>query len=98
MAEWALIESDLNNEDGEIREAGMRKLLELSEPDSSTSLEVIEALQALVLSPERSQPEQEQAAMCLGHLHNEDPLRDFCHIRSFQRPVSRSSRIWVLLD
>ncbi|GEM_PF-773869 len=77
MAEWALIESDLNNEDGEIREAGMRKLLELSEPDSSTSLEVIEALQALVLSPERSQPEQEQAAMCLGHLHNEDPLRDF---------------------
>ncbi|MDB4786909.1 MAG: HEAT repeat domain-containing protein [Planctomycetaceae bacterium] len=77
MAEWALIEADIENEDGEIREAGMRKLLEISDRDSSPSPEIIEILQTLVISSERSQPEQEQAAMCLGHFQCESALRDF---------------------
>jgi len=77
MAEWALIEADIASEDGEIRESGMRKLLDLTEIQSPPSTEVIQLLETLVLSPHRSEPEQEQAAICLGHLKCEAPLRKF---------------------
>ncbi|MBD3675899.1 MAG: HEAT repeat domain-containing protein [Planctomycetaceae bacterium] len=77
MAQWGLILTDLASEDGEIREAAMRKILELPAAESDPPQEAREQLQSIVLSKEHSEPEQEQAAMCLGHLCCESPLGEF---------------------
>ena len=77
MTQWTLVLTDLASQDGEVREAGMRKLLELSGEENNPPQELRELLESIVLSKEHSEPEQEQAAMCLGNLCCEEPLKAF---------------------
>jgi len=77
MSEDALILTDLNSEESEVREAALRKLLEQSAEAAAPSVELVQKLKEVVLSKERSEPEQEQAAMALGHLLQEETLGEF---------------------
>lgn len=77
MTQWGLIETDIASQDSETRESAMRKILELPSAETAPPQEIRELLQSIVLSKERSEPEQEQAAMCLGHLQDESPLQSF---------------------
>lgn len=77
MHDWTETLTLISSEDAEEREAGMRQILEL-DSESPTALTALgPALSQIVLSPERSEPEQEMAAMCLGHLHAEQALEEF---------------------
>lgn len=77
MTDWNATLSLIGSEDGEERESGLRQILDADPFEGETLTEFVTALTQIVLSSERSEPEQEMAAMCLGHLQAESSLEEF---------------------
>lgn len=77
MPDWNNMLALINSEYAEQRETGLRNVLDADAGERAVLPELVGALSELVLSPERSEPEQELAAMCLGHLRAEPALSRF---------------------
>jgi len=77
MRDWKNVLTLINSDYAEQREAGLRNILDTEVDIQTVSTELVTELSVLVQSPERSEPEQEMAAMCLGHLRAEQALGEF---------------------
>ena len=77
MHDWMTALLLVRSDEAEDREAGLRQILEAEPNRLADRPELVGELSSMALSPERSEPEQELAAMCLGHLQEEQALAEF---------------------
>jgi HEAT repeat protein len=77
MTDWNNVDTLIKSDHAEQREAGLRNILDADGEGPTVPPELVRSLSEYVLSPERSEPEQEMAAMCLGHLRAEPALGQF---------------------
>lgn len=97
----------LRSEQSEVREAGLQQILNHSAGGELVTDEFREELISMVLSSERSEPEQEMATMSLGHLQQAPSLETFAksddprvrsHAAAGYGYCSTEKSIYCLLD